>query len=124
MEEYENHELTQAIIGCCYNIHNQLGPGFPERIYSNALKIKLKQINLRYEVEKEFKVIFEGSLIGTFRSDLVVEDSVVVELKAVVGFQPKLFKSQVISYLKASKIKTGLLINFGNSSCEVNRFVV
>ena len=88
------------------------------------LKIKLKQINLRYEVEKEFKVIFEGNLIGTFRSDLVVEDSVIVELKAVVGFQPKLFKSQVISYLKASKINTGLLINFGNSSCEVNRFVI
>ncbi|KQR65281.1 hypothetical protein ASF92_20330 [Pedobacter sp. Leaf176] len=78
--EYEKGLIMEAIIGCSYNIHNHLGPGFPERIYSNALKIKVKQINLRHEVEKEFKVIFEGSLIGTFRCDLVVEDSVIVDL--------------------------------------------
>lgn len=124
MEEFEHRDLTQKIIGCCYNVHNQIGPGFPEKIYTNALKIKLKQIELNFNAEKEFKVIFEDVVIGTFRCDLVIENKIIVELKAVTGFQPKLFKSQVISYLKASNLKIGLLINFGNDSCEVNRFVV
>ncbi|MCX2583289.1 MULTISPECIES: GxxExxY protein [unclassified Pedobacter] len=124
MEAYENHELTRIIIGCCYEVHTQLGPGFLERIYANALKIKLRQAGLSFEVEKEFVVIFENQMIGKFRCDLVVENKVIVELKSITGFQPKLFQHQVISYLKASKIKTGLLINFGNISCEVKRISV
>ncbi|WP_316831232.1 GxxExxY protein [Pedobacter aquatilis] len=124
MIEYEKDTLTQKIIGCCYEVHNQLGPGFLEKIYVNALKIKLQQAGLNYIAEKEFNVIFENIIIGKFRCDLFVEDKVIVELKSVTGYQPKLFQSQLISYLKASKIKTGLLINFGNSSCEVKRLSV
>ena len=124
MEEYENHELTRIIIGCCYEIHNQLGPGFLEKIYVNALKIKLRKAGLNFETEKEFAVTFEEQIIGKFRCDLVIEQKVIVELKSVTGYQPKLFQHQVISYLKASKIRTGLLINFGNTSCEVKRISV
>ena len=124
MTEYEKDTLTQVIIGCCYEVHNQLGPGFLEKIYVNALKIKLQQAGLNYIAEKEFNVIFEHIIIGKFRCDLLVEDKVIVELKSVTGYQPKLFQSQLISYLKASKIKTGLLINFGNTSCEVKRLSV
>ena len=124
MEEYENHELTKIIIGCCYNIHTQLGPGFLEKIYVNALKIKLQQAGLKFDVEKEFVVMFEDQIIGKFRCDLVVEQKVIVELKSVTGYQPKLFQNQLISYLKASKIKTGLLINFGNTSCEIKRLSI
>ena len=121
----ENYDLlTGKIIGFCYDVHNQLGPGFLEKIYVNALKIKLHQAGLKYEAEKEFDVLFEGIIVGKFRCDLFVENEVIVELKAVTGYQPKLFQSQVISYLKASKIKTGLLINFGNASCEVKRISV
>ncbi|RZL51082.1 MAG: GxxExxY protein [Pedobacter sp.] len=116
--------LTQTIIGCCYEVHSQLGPGFLEKIYVNALKIKLQQAGLRYQAEKEFNVIFEDIIVGKFRCDLFVEERVIVELKSVTGYQPKLFQSQLISYLKASKIKTGLLINFGNTSCEVKRISV
>ena len=90
----------------------------------NALKIKLQQAGLKFDVEKEFVVMFEGEVIGKFRCDLVVEERVIVELKSVTGYQPKLFQNQLISYLKASKIKTGLLINFGNTSCEVKRIAV
>ncbi len=90
----------------------------------NALKIKLRQAGLNFEVEKEFAVIFEEQTIGQFRCDLVVEQKVIVELKSVTGYQPKLFQHQVISYLKASKIKTGLLINFGNTSCAVKRISI
>ena len=65
--------------------------------------------------------MFEQKVIGKFRCDLLIEDTVIGELKSVTGFMPKLFQNQLISYLKASKIKTGLLINFGNLSCEVKR---
>jgi len=101
-----------------------LGPGFLEKIYVNALKIKLQQAGLAYFAEKEFNVSFENVVIGKFRCDLFVENKVIVELKAVTGFQPKLFQSQLLSYLKASRVKTGLLINFGNTSCEVKRLSV
>lgn len=121
-ENYD--ELTGKIIGCCYDIHNQLGPGFLEKIYVNALKVKLKQQGIAFQAEKEFSVIFENIVVGKFRCDLFVEEQVIVELKSVTGYQPKLFQSQLISYLKASNIKTGLLINFGNTSCEVKRISV
>lgn len=124
MIKYEKDTLTQKIIGCCYEVHNQLGPGFLEKIYVNALKIKIQQKGLNYIAEEEFNVIFEDIIIGKFRFDLFVENKVIVELKSVTGYQPKLFQSQLISYLKASKIKTGLLINFGNTSCEVKRLSV
>ena len=124
MEEYLHQEITQTIIGCCYKVHTQLGPGFLEKIYVNALKIKLQQAGLNFDAEKEFVVIFENQIIGKFRCDIVVEEKVIIELKSVTGHQPKLFQNQLISYLKASKIKTGLLINFGNTSCEVQRVSV
>ncbi|HMR18595.1 MAG TPA: GxxExxY protein [Sphingobacterium sp.] len=118
------NEFTHSIIGFCFEIHNKLGPGFLERVYENALKIKLQQNNIRFESQKEFNVVFENNIIGKFRCDLLVEDSVIIELKSVMGFMPKIFQSQLISYLKASRIKTGLLINFGNTSCEVKRLSV
>ena len=121
MEDSVKDPLTQTIIGCCYDVHTQLGPGFLEKIYVNALKIKLQQAGLNYQAEKEFNVIFENIVLGKFRCGLFVEEKVIVELKSVTGYQPKLFQSQLISYLKASKIKTGLLINFGNTSCELKR---
>jgi len=118
------NDLTHCIIGFCFEIHNTLGPGFLERVYENALKVKLQQNSIRFESQKEFNVVFENSIIGKFRCDLLVEDSVIIELKSVMGFMPKIFQSQLISYLKASRIKTGLLINFGNTSCEVKRLSV
>ncbi len=124
VEENVKDSLTQAIIGCCYEVHTQLGPGFIEKIYVNALKIKLHQAELNFQAEKEFNVVFDNIIVGKFRCDLFVEEKVIVELKSITGYQPKLFQSQVISYLKASKVKTGLLINFGNSSCEVKRISV
>lgn len=124
VEENVKDSLTQTIIGCCYEVHTQLGPGFIEKIYVNALKIKLHQAGLNFQAEKEFNVVFDNIIVGKFRCDLFVEEKVIVELKSITGYQPKLFQSQVISYLKASKVKTGLLINFGNSSCEVKRISV
>jgi GxxExxY protein len=79
---------------------------------------------LNYEEEKEFSVSFQEEVIGKFRVDLVVEDRVVVELKAIEGRMPKIFESQVISYLKVSGLSVGLLVNFGNRRCEIRRLMV
>src|ERR1700744_1868143 len=124
MGNFEHDPLTQKIIGCCYVVHTSLGPGFNEKIYSNALQKQLSSEFLSFVAEKEFSVFFDQTLVGKFRCDLFVENEVIVELKSVTGFLPKLFQSQLLSYLKASNIKKGLLINFGNSSCEVKRLSI
>jgi len=124
MGNFEHDALTQKIIGCCFEVHRLLGPGFVEKIYSNALQHQLKLQNFSFVAEKEFNVFFKDQLVGNFRCDIFVENTVIIELKAVTGILPKLFQIQLLSYLKASKVKTGLLINFGNPSCEIKRLSV
>lgn len=116
--------LTQQIIAACYQVHNELGPGFIEKIYLNALKVAFKKMGLNFQEEKEFEVLFGGEKIGKFRADLVVENKVIVELKSIESKLPKIFESQVISYLKASDLRVGLLINFGRRRCEIRRLML
>ncbi len=115
--------LTERIIACCYKVHNELGPGFKEKNYHNSLKFALDDEGLKYETEKRFNVFYLNNKVGDLIVDLLAEDKVIVEVKAVTGNIPDVFKYQVISYLKASKLKVGLLINFGNKSCQVIRLV-
>ena len=115
--------VTEKIIALCYEVHTALGPGFPERIYHNALIVLLLNKNIPFESEKEFEVTIKDKKVGTFRCDLIIE-GVILELKSVEGIMPKLFRSKMIAYLKATNIKTGLLINFGNPSCEIKRISV
>ncbi|OQX79499.1 MAG: hypothetical protein B6D56_06880 [Candidatus Omnitrophica bacterium 4484_70.1] len=120
----ENRDsLTERIIACCYKIHSKLGPGFNEKIYHNALKLALEQEGLEYKTEKRFDVYYQEKKIGSLIVDLIVENKIIVEVKAVSGNLPFIFKYQVISYLKASNLKVGLLVNFGNKSCEVKRII-
>jgi GxxExxY protein len=123
-DESDRDPLTAKIIKACYQVHSQLGPGLAERIYVSALKIELTNLELQYVTEKEFIVKYQNHNVGKFRVDLLVEDKVIVEIKAVEGKMPKISESQVISYLKASLLKVGLLINFGNRSCEVRRLMI
>jgi GxxExxY protein len=119
----ERDQLTECIIGCCFGVHRQLGPGFSERIYHNAIKLLFDREGLRYQTEKEFEVFYLDKKIGTFRADLVVEDRVIIEIKSLAGSIPVLFQNQLLSYLKASGLHVGLLVNFGNKSCQVKRVV-
>jgi len=114
--------LTERIIGCCFNVHSELGPGFSERIYHNALELALKKEKLSYKRENEYKVSYQNVPVGNFKADLVIQDKVIVELKSLAGNIPKIFESQIISYLKASELNVGLLVNFGNNSCQIRRF--
>ncbi len=122
--DYEKDLFTEKIIGYCFKIHNQLGPGFPERIYHNAFLSLLNDEKIQFETEKEFDVKFNSKKIGKFRCDLVVEGKLILEIKSVEGYMPKIFMHQLLSYLKAANIKTGLLINFGNKSCDIKRVSV
>jgi len=119
----ESHSITERIIGCCFEIHRELGPGFNEKIYHNALKLLLEQKGLRYETEREFEAFYLNKKVSSFRTDLVVEKQVIVEIKSLAGNIPMIFEHQLISYLKASRLHVGLLINFGNKSCQVKRVV-
>ena len=102
----------------------KLGPGFNERIYHNSLMISFDEAKLKYETEKEFVVKFNDKNVGSFSLDLLVENRVVVEIKSLAGNIPDIFKYQILSYLKAANLKVGLLINFGNKSCQIKRFVL
>jgi len=116
-------QLTEKIIACCFKVHSKLGPGFNENIYCNALKIALKESGLKYQAEKEFNVFFQDKKVGSLRLDLIVEDKVVIEVKALTGIIPEVFKCQLLSYLKVSNLHAGLLVNFGNKSCQIKRFI-
>jgi GxxExxY protein len=122
--EYEKDLLSEKIIGFCFKIHNELGPGFLEKIYHNAFIVLLKDEGIKFETEKEFDVYFREKKVGKFKCDLIIENKLLVEFKAVEGYMPKLFMYQVLSYLRATKLKTGLLINFGNKSCDIKRLSV
>ncbi len=116
--------LTERIIACAYKVHSGLGPGFNESIYHNAFKMALEDQGLNYQTEKSFKVLFQGKDVGKMRVDLSIEDKVIVEIKSLTGDIPTVFELQVLSYLKASGYKIGLLINFGNKSCQIRRLMV
>jgi GxxExxY protein len=106
----EKDQLTEQIIGCCFRVHKALGPGFNEKVYHNALKLLFDKEGLKYQSQKEFEVFFLNKSVGSFRADLVVEEEVIVEIKSLAGNIPTLFQNQLVSYLKASGIHTGLLL--------------
>jgi GxxExxY protein len=105
-------ELTERIIGAAIEVHRVLGPGLLEAIYEEALCVELELRGVRVERQIEVDVIYKGHVIKGQRLDLLVEGQVVIELKAVAKL-PDLALAQVLSYLKATGLKRGLLINFG-----------
>lgn len=115
MEEQENlisKELVDIILKHFYRIYNDLGYGFLERVYQNALYFALLDEGLKCEAEKPIKVYFDGRVVGDYRADILVEDCVILELKAVDVFNPA-FDNQLINYLKATDIEVGYVLNFG-----------
>jgi GxxExxY protein len=124
MKKEERDPVTEKVIAACFRVHNELGPGFVEKTYLNALKVALKKANIEHATENEYSVIFEENKVGKFRVDILIENQVVLEIKAIEGRLPKIFETQVISYLKAANLTVGLLVNFGNRRCEVRRLMV
>jgi GxxExxY protein len=112
--------LTYDIIGCAYKVYNTLGFGFLESIYKNALIVELTKAGLHFDVEKPMQVYYEGKIIGHFYIDLLVEDKIVIELKAVKMIA-KEHEVQLVNYLSGLKLDHGLLINFSPGGVEVKR---
>ena len=106
-----DYSITGLVIGCAIEVHKKLGPGLKEETYANALREALMLKNITFESEKTFRVSFEGVPVGNYRPDLIVEQTVVVEVKAVDRLIP-LFTSQLISYLKLTGLRVGLILNF------------
>ena len=107
-------DITEKIIGAAYVVHGKLGWGFLEKVYQNALMIELKKAGLNANAEAPIQVFYEGEMIGAYIADMVVEDKVLVELKAVKMLN-EAHEAQLVNYLKATGVEVGLLINFGNS---------
>jgi len=115
--EYE--ELTHKIIGCAYKVFNQLGFGFLESVYQNAMVIELGKSGLNVDAEKPLKVYYSGKIVGDFYVDLYINDAV-VELKSVQSLN-KEHEVQLVNYLNALEKEIGLLINFSPSGVEIKR---
>ena len=113
-------ELTGSILNCCFEVMKELGPGFLENIYKNALLIAMRQKGLKVEVEKSFEVVFRGICIGRYRTDLVVEETVIVELKCCESLGREQ-QAQLFNYLKVSRLPIGLLVNFRRGKLEWKR---
>ncbi len=120
MPKYLYEELTAEIIEACFEVSNELGAGFLESVYQHAVEIAFKQKGLKAQAQYEHTVMFRGEIVGKFYADFLVEDKVIVELKAVSALTTE-HKAQVINYLKASNLQVGLLINFGTPRMLVHR---
>lgn len=119
----EINRITEKIIGCAYKVANELGCGFLEKVYENALSHELRKTGLKVEQQKQVKVFYDKIEVGFYETDLVVQDIVLVELKGVKHLD-EAHKAQCLNYLKATGLKICLLINFGNPRVEVKRFVL
>ncbi len=115
-------EITEAVIGCAFEVIKELGSGFLESVYEKALLLALHQKGLVAVAQYPLKVSFRGENVGEFFADILVEQKVLVELKAIKMLVPE-HQAQLINYLHASGIEVGLLINFGNSKLEIKRCI-
>ena len=118
--ELPHSAISKNIICCCFEIMKELGSGFLENVYKNALFIAMKQKGLNVLSEQVFEVTFRNHKIGKYIADLVVDNVIIVELKCCKTLLPE-HQAQVINYLKASGIPVGLLVNFGNPKLEYKR---
>ena len=108
----KHRELTEKIIGIFFEAYNELGVGFLESVYANAMAIALRQAALEVEQERPIIVHFRGDVAGEFRTDLIVNGQVMCELKAASAIAP-VFVAQLLNYLRATDIEVGLVLNFG-----------
>ena len=121
-EDRPQNKLTEIIIGLAFEVYNELGSGYPEKVYKNSLAVKLKRENIDYVLEKYCKIEVDGVKVGHFFIDIVVENKVAVELKAR-GEIYKKDQAQLLTYLKTSNIKIGLILLFGKEKVEIKRLI-
>jgi GxxExxY protein len=119
-KELKYAETTGKVLGCAFDVIKELGAGFLESVYEKAMVVALGQAGLAAKSQYPIKVMFRGQCVGDFYADILVEDKVILELKAVKALMPE-HQAQVINYLNATGIEVGMLINFGNPTLEYKR---
>ena len=119
----ELERLTYTINGAIFEVNRVLGSGFLEKVYENALNIELLERGLKTELQKPISVYYKNKVVGEYFADIVVEDNVLLELKAVTELD-KIHEAQILNYLKATHIKVGLLVNFTYPKAQVKRFIL
>ena len=113
-------ELTEKIIGCAYQVYNKMGFGFLESVYENCLMVELNKAGLQAEQQKAVNVYYNGELVGEFRADIIIEETIILELKSVRQIIAA-HEVQLVNYLVATGKPVGLLLNFGEQKLEVKR---
>ncbi len=112
LTDFKYTELTEQIIKAYYKVYTALGYGFLEKVYENSLLLELKNQSLHVLAQSPIKVMYEGQIVGQYTADLLVEDKVIVEIKAVKILVAE-HEAQLLNYLKATSVEVGLLLNFG-----------
>lgn len=116
------NSISEEVIGCAYDVSNALGAGFLEVVYENALSIELDHQGIVHERQKPLEVYYRGHVAGRYLPDLLVEGELIVEIKAVNKLIGE-HQAQLLNYLKATDLKLGLLMNFGNPRVEIKRMM-
>jgi len=119
MRTLKHKELSEKIIAAAYNAHKELGYGFLEKVYKNALAVELEEAGLKYALEAPLQMAYHGQIVGDYFADIIVDDKIIVEVKAISKID-LVHEVQLVNYLKATGINIGLLINFGRS-VEIKR---
>ena len=119
-DRWEINQITEKIIGCAFTVSNKLGCGFLEKVYENALAHELRKSKLEVIQQYPIQVYYDGIVVGEYFADLLVQQTVIVELKAIKTLTDK-DQAQCINYIKATKLPMCLLINFGNPKVEIKR---
>lgn len=122
IQDLKYHEITEKFIGCAMKVHRYFGLGFPEIVYKRSLIIELEKIGLKFRQEVEKDIVYEGNCIYKRRLDLIVEDVVLVELKALKEVD-KTEYNQILNYLRVFRLEVGLLLNFGAPSLQFKRLI-
>ena len=117
-----HRELTEKIIGCAYHVYNKMGFGFLESVYEKCLLIELQKIGLIAKPQQPITVRYDGTIVGEFIADIIVEDTIILELKSVRRIV-KAHEIQLVNYLVATGKSVGLVLNFGENKVEVKRKV-
>lgn len=115
-------DTSKAIVKSAYDVHRILGPGFLEKVYENALVYELQIRNIKYEAQRPIDIYYKDMVVGKYIADILVDEKIIIEVKANSGLNDEHF-AQLLNYLKATKNRLGLLINFGLPKIQIKRIV-
>jgi len=118
----DGKRLSERVIGCAQNVSRELGTGFLEAVYENALALELEENGILFEKQCLLDIYYKSQLIGQYKADLIIEGKLIIELKAVPTFNDR-HKAQVLNYLRATGLSVGLLLNFGMPRLGIQRIV-